>query len=86
MSEAATCRSCGAAILWIKMESGKTMPLDATPTEAGTVIIRCGPEPGRETGHVETKVEAEARRAGPSPVAFTSHFATCPQAGKWRKE
>lgn len=85
MSATTACRSCGAAILWVQMESGKRMPLDATPTEAGTVIIRCGPELGRETGHVETKAEAEARRASPSPVAFTSHFATCPQAGKWRK-
>lgn len=31
MADHATCRSCGAAILWVVTASGKRMPLDASP-------------------------------------------------------
>lgn len=45
--ERATCRSCGAPIVWIVTRGGKRMPVD---------------EGSRE-----------------------SHFATCPDAAKWRR-
>ena len=82
------CRSCGAPIIWVEMESGKHMPLDVTPVKEGTVIIRHGPRQGQTTGHVETKKEREHRMNATmfgSQVAFLSHFATCPEAGEWRR-
>lgn len=31
MMRSGTCRGCGAAIVWIRMPSGKAMPCDAAP-------------------------------------------------------
>lgn len=41
MPDAGTCRSCNAAILWVKTESGKSMPLDAK-SEKRVVIVGAG--------------------------------------------
>lgn len=87
MSGGSVCRSCGAHILWVKTEAGRAIPLDPDPTEAGNVIISV--ETDREVAHVETAVEKAARLECPIPagrLAFTSHFATCPQAQAWRKK
>ena len=34
-SDAATCRSCGAEIVWLKTAAGKNMPIDAETWEPG---------------------------------------------------
>ena len=40
MTDAATCRSCGAPILWVVMRpSGKRMPLDAKPEKRITLDL-----------------------------------------------
>lgn len=71
---AEACRSCGASIFWMPTTKGKRMPLDAQPVADGLVWLHGG------VAHV-----------GDQPAAmgvterFTSHFATCPQAGRWRK-
>ena len=58
----ATCRSCGAEIVWLQTNSGKRIPVDA-----------------------ETCPDGEAERLYQPEHGHVSHFATCPQAGKWRK-
>jgi len=70
----ATCRSCGAPIVWVVMfPSGKRMPLDAKPLHG---LIRV--EPGAPaTGHMRGK-DAED--------LYVSHFATCPNAAQHRKK
>lgn len=78
----AQCNSCGAEILWCKTTSGKRMPLDSEPTKAGLFVIEGDP-----------KIDADeeggplARKASPGywGEKYTSHFATCPDADRWRK-
>ena len=67
------CRSCPAQVIWVRTAAtGKRMPLDATPVPAGNVAIRDG---------------LAVVMSGPVPGGGgrLSHFATCPQAEKWRK-
>ena len=54
------CKSCNREIVWIKMKSGKAMPVDVP---ALTVITE----------------------DGDTIKAYTSHFATCPNANQHRK-
>ncbi len=61
-----TCKSCGAAILWVPTQTGRPMPLDA----AGQRRIVLGQHTG--IAHVL--------------MSYTSHFATCPQAGQHRRK
>lgn len=71
----ATCHSCGAPIVWVHTEAGKRMPIDPEPVDGGNLILdrRDGP---RVTVATEGNLP---------PCGYVSHFATCPQAGKWRK-
>lgn len=66
-----TCRSCGAAIEWAELTSGKRMPFNppivAVRTQ-GSILEG----DGRTIEHVDTSVT-------------TSHFATCPDAKDWRR-
>lgn len=79
---AATCKSCGAPIIWIKSPAGQWLPLDEglipyKQNDAGHdslvndwgVVIRC-----------DLQFEGE-----PTGLARRSHFATCPYADKHRK-
>jgi hypothetical protein len=64
-----TCRSCGAAIEWAELTSGKRHPFDrpivAVRTQ-GSVLE------GRVIEEVDTSVSA-------------THFATCPQSKQWQR-
>lgn len=91
----ATCRSCGAEILWAVTENGKRMPVDAEPVPAGTILLRhlhVGEPP---VAHITTREERETlddalksryEQTGESPtlLLFVSHFATCPNAAQHR--
>lgn len=68
MSVMGDCRSCGARIVWAKKADGKPTPLD--PVEPGEGNIR-----------IENGV-AMVGKPGTGP--YRSHFASCPDAGKWR--
>lgn len=72
---AATCRSCGASIVWATTPSGKVMPLDAFCSTVGTIRLNAD-------GSC-TVMPALARVPG-EPL-HTSHFATCPDAAAHRK-
>ncbi len=74
------CRSCGQKIDWIKTERGKNMPVDPdylhwNDAEDGDVIIDA-------SGHVLT---VNSKLSRPNVKGRMSHFATCPQADRWRK-
>lgn len=66
----ASCRSCGAAITWYELASGKRHPFDGEP-----VYVRTSHDPAtrRLVGEIDTSVHG-------------SHFATCPQAKDWRRK
>lgn len=78
----ALCRSCSARVVWIRTQSGKRMPLDADPSPKGDFVI---------VKHIDGGTLAVL--VTPKTVEFyhdikeryLSHFATCPDAGKWRR-
>jgi len=64
------CRSCGADIKWAKTSSGKWMPVEYVGDEhpKANIVVRNG------------LVEIVAAGQG----NYRPHFASCPDAGKWR--
>lgn len=76
-----TCKSCGKRIEFITLESGKKAPVDL-PGAAWSArmgenqIVKVRGRPG-----FVMKVPEE----GPLVEVFTSHFVTCPDAQKFRK-
>lgn len=68
----ATCRSCGAEIVWAITDKGKRIPLDARP--AGPLFL-LDVEPGAPP--------ARARRNPFAGELHLSHFASCPDAREW---
>lgn len=77
------CRSCGAPILWAETVKGKSMPIDPTPVPDGNIFLQVRqhlpPLAIYLTALELTAAQAEKREL------FKSHFATCPEATKWRK-
>lgn len=76
-----TCRSCDAPILWVTMESGKAMPLDADPHPDGTVLPAQVPTARAQVIKPENMAEIKSLGLG----LHRSHFATCPNAAKHRR-
>lgn len=79
----ATCRGCGARIVWIKTPAGKAMPCDPSP-----VYYKADPE-GKDR-IVTTRGEVVActitTGADATDAGYRPHWATCPQAGHFKKE
>ena len=64
------CRDCNAPIEWARTTSGKWMPIEGTAQdEKANLMLRNG---------IVTVVEKGRGRYRP-------HFATCPEAEKWRR-
>lgn len=80
----AMCRGCGARIDWIKMKTGKMMPVDP---EAVMVIEG----EGREVFVTDEGETISGRRALPEEedmglrVGFVPHWSTCRRAGDFRR-
>lgn len=79
----AKCKSCGATIIWVGMQSGKSMPCDARQVAywedkkgEATIIT-----PNGET----VRATLQAQRTPPTGVGFIPHWATCPQAQNFKK-
>lgn len=76
------CEACGAPIRFTRTLKGKAMPLDAEPRDDGNVIL------------VQVDGDTLARVITPTtPLLVTgdlpryiSHFATCPDAAKFRRK
>ena len=81
---AGTCKSCGAAIVWIPTPGGKAMPCDAAPAyyiakpKSGSKRIVT---PNGEVLACEY-TEDPHRATG---TGFIPHWATCPQADRHRR-
>lgn len=71
------CRSCKAEMYWCITPDGKNMPVNAKPDPVGGFVV---------TQKSDGKLYAEPYYPAqhPSRNRFTSHFATCPDAGSWR--
>lgn len=61
-------------IVWATMPSGKAIPLDPEPADAGNIVYVA---PGRVRMH-EPLFDRDEKR-------FVSHFATCPNADEYRR-
>jgi hypothetical protein len=72
-----TCRSCGAPLRWaVSAATGKAMPLNFEPSGDGNVVLRADGK--------AVVVTAAERGAYAGPF-YTSHFATCPDARRFRR-
>jgi hypothetical protein len=67
------CRSCRAEIIWVKTEKGKRMPVDAAQSHRGNFFL-------------DTATMTVYFGRGAAKTGYSSHFATCPQNAKWRKQ
>lgn len=76
------CRSCGAEVVFVTMQSGAKMPCDAT-------LIRCCEDKNAKTSFVTPNGIVMRGVEAPDGVAdfwgYRSHFETCPQADQFRK-
>lgn len=77
------CRSCGAPIVWITMESGKSMPCDAAlvpfwekPKAKGKVVT--------QDGRLRS-CEFDGEPSEITDVGHIPHWATCPNAAQHKK-
>ena len=73
-----TCKGCGQQILWTKTKAGKAMPCNP-------VAVYFTPAGGPETfvtpdGRVERGFQSQGGQLG-----YISHFATCPNADRFRR-
>jgi hypothetical protein len=79
------CKSCNAAIVWVKTPAGKSTCLDAEPSPVGTIQIL----PDATCVYLK-KADAEKVRelntllVNKTPL-HVSHFATCPNSAHHRK-
>lgn len=81
--EACRSETCRRAIIWARTEKGRSMPVDAAPTDQGTV--RLFRYQGVVQARVVTAEEADRMRQDPLAVPLrTAHFATCPASDAWR--
>lgn len=79
------CRSCGQEVSWVKMPSGKSMPVNneeivITPNLAGDktiVTVEGRVVKGFQVG--------DAFEDGVQEIGSISHFATCPNAADHRR-
>lgn len=81
------CRACAAPILWALTDAGNKMPLDPRPREDGNVAFV-----GRLMSIAVFGKAAKARlvaahaKNGQDPIEwYGTHFATCPEAKRFRK-
>ena len=75
------CRGCGAEIKWIKMKSGKMMPVDPEPIPYKTELH----SPKKRTLVTEDgRVVSGFLDLESDKIGYVSHFATCPSAGRFR--
>jgi hypothetical protein len=90
--ETSACRSCKAAVRWASTLKNRLVPLDAQPVhQAGT------PAPENLAGFFDLASDGKAHSAMAAiglvdeqgmlrrPLYF-SHFVTCPQRDRWRKD
>lgn len=73
------CKGCGAEIDWVRMKSGKSMPVDPEPVfvaEGGNQVFIT------DEGDTITGTETESKTG---EVAFVPHWATCPTYKQFKR-
>lgn len=80
-----TCRGCGATIEWVRMKSGKAMPVDPEPVfveEEGSQVFVTD-EGDTITGWRAWPQTPEEKAR--MTVAYIPHWSTCPEARQFRR-
>jgi hypothetical protein len=73
------CRSCHAAIVRLRhVRTGAKAPINSEPVANGNLTIDL--EEGTYAGPLHTSLLVDI----PEGERFVSHFATCPDAARWR--
>ncbi len=75
----AECRSCKAKIIFAKTSNGNFIPLDAEPSQNGTMAVV-----GGLASYVPKDRIEEVTASGVK--LYESHFATCPNSKQHRKQ
>lgn len=76
---ATRCRSCKAVIVFAKHHNGgRTAPFEEDPNGEWTIENGVAKHVGPPAAQLDLGDAPAAKR-------FTSHFARCPEAGKWRQ-
>lgn len=80
----ANCRGCGRRIVWIKMNSGKSMPCDPDPVPywAGAGFHNRIVTPNGEV--IACKLNGYRENA--TGIGYIPHWATCPKCKDFKKE
>jgi hypothetical protein len=66
--------------VWAITEAGKRVPLDAEPVPDGNVLVI-----GERMGSPLVTVGTPPGLLEPPGTRYVAHFATCPDAGEWRR-
>jgi len=85
------CRSCGEDIAFVKMDSGKWMPVNGLESETYSLHLQDRGEPQMtvvtDAGACFTGRIGKAHESGTTQVRGREvHWATCPQAKQHRKQ
>lgn len=83
------CRSCKADVIWARTGNGKLTPIDAAPHVDGNVVLQHQRTEQGMIVHAKTltrKRQAENKQSFIREITYKSHYATCPQAAKWRRQ
>ena len=80
------CKFCGAQIRWaLHQRTERRMPLDAVANPDGNIsVVEWGPRQAGGLALPIVGINVPADRAM-TPMHYTSHFATCPNAAEHRK-
>jgi len=75
------CKSCNAPVIWCATERLKPMPVNFEPEPGGNLAID-----QRSDGRMPFARVVDKKHAWGRTDLHKSHFATCPDAGSWRKK
>lgn len=74
------CRSCNAPVVWARTAfQNVPMPLDWEPASDGNILVL------NEDRIIRAVVLPPGDERIATQTTYTSHFATCPDGGKWRR-
>lgn len=76
------CRSCQAQVIWAVTTAGNPIPLDPEQDPDGLITLDKIPGHRKPVATVWSK----GNRPPADTPTYTTHFATCPNAGRHRKE
>jgi hypothetical protein len=72
--------------MWSITITGRRMPLDIKPVETGNIVLGIRHQQPPLAKYQTNQQLAEAKAENPHARFYVSHFATCPEAKKWRKK